>query len=67
MLQKDMINYLFMFQNYELSKEKLYNHGMRDVKNGLHIAFLALPTKEQICILCRPHGANVLSQQTTSI
>jgi hypothetical protein len=56
-----------MFHNYELSKEKLYNHGMKDVSNGFHIAFLALPTKEQICILCRPHGANVLSQQTTSI
>ncbi len=67
MLQKDMINYLFMFHNDELSKEKLYNHGMRNVSNGLHIAFLALTTKEQNCILCRPHGANVLNQQTTSI
>jgi hypothetical protein len=56
-----------MFHNYELSKEKLYNHRMRGVSNGLHIAFLALSTREQICILCRPHGANVPRQQTTSI
>lgn len=62
-----MINQLFMLHNYELSKEKLYNHKMRNVNNGLHIAFLALPTREQICILCTPHSANVPSQQTTSI
>jgi len=56
-----------MFYNYELSKEKLYNHRMKDVGNGLHIAFLALPTREQICILCRPHGGDVPNQQTTNI
>jgi hypothetical protein len=62
-----MINRLLMFHNYELSKEKLYNHRIRNVNNGLHITFLALPTRGENCILCRPHGANVPNQQTTSI
>jgi hypothetical protein len=53
-----------MHQVVESNGAKLHHNGVRGVSHGLCASYSPLFLQQFICLVCEPHGINLLHQQT---